>query len=228
MKEEEVCSSRVSRLTGQRERGCFCGTGHRPRRGVCWLCHDPGLGGCSYRICASVSTVSSRHEPVLPALLPAQRVRQSPVREAGRDGAGRALWVPRVFPRPHHVPGLEEPHPRTVVHQLQSEWRQSQLRPTDGRPLWKEGGCLRFGEAFRWGVLYPRTVDIGWISFAGGLSCALWDVRQQPWPPPTSCQYHPQLWQPEMSPSLPNGRRASPSWERTTASDYLPSEFLSL
>lgn len=71
---------------------------------------------------AALSPVSSRHEPLLPAILPAQWVWQSSVCEARCDGAGWALWVSRVFSRPHHVPGFEKPHPRSVVHKLQSKW----------------------------------------------------------------------------------------------------------
>ena len=77
---------------------------------------SPDLEFTACGIYSFASTLSSRHEPVLPAFLPTQRVRQSLVCEAGRDGAGWALWVPRVFAGPHHVPGSEESRPCPVVH----------------------------------------------------------------------------------------------------------------
>lgn len=97
--------------------------------------NSPACGGDCVEHLPVCASVSPRHEPVLPAFLPAQRVRQSPVREAGRDGAGRALRVPGVLPRPHHVPGPEEPHPGPVVHQLQSKCRawEPSARDRDSR-----------------------------------------------------------------------------------------------
>lgn len=42
------------------------------------------------------------------------------------------------------------------------------------------------------GFLQGLTSGAGSL-FAVGLSCALWDVQQHPWPPPTRCQELPLL-----------------------------------